>query len=186
MSTLMIQDEATAWQIDPAHTQVEFEVKHMMFAKVRGRFTSLEGTIVLGADGDMSDSEVAVMIDAASIDTGQEQRDQHLRSADFFDVEQHPQLAFRSSDIRRDEDGALYVKGDLTIRDVTRQVGLRAIETGRDIDPWGNQRVGFSASTTIDRRDYGLNWNQALEAGGILVGNEVKITLEVQAVPQTA
>ncbi len=185
MSTTVIQGQPTTWQIDSAHTQVEFEVKHMMFAKVRGRFTTLEGTLALGAGGDLSDAEVAVVIDAASIDSGQAARDEHLRSGDFFDVERFPTLTFRSTRVRRGSQGALLVTGDLTIRDVTREVELEVTETGDGIDPWGGQRTGYSATTTIDRRDFGLTWNQALETGGILVGNEVKIAIELQAVLQT-
>ncbi len=184
-TTLTSRDVRTTWQIDAAHTQVEFEVKHMMFAKVRGRFTAFEGHIDFDAE-DVAGSEVEVSIDAASIDTGQGQRDEHLRSADFFDVEKFPKLTFKSTAVRKDADGSLRVIGDLTIRDVTREVELHVTETGRGTDPWGNDRVGFAAKTAIDRRDFGLTWNQALEAGGVLVGHEVKISLEVQAVSQAS
>lgn len=186
MSTTTIETQATTWQIDPAHTQVEFEVRHMMFAKVRGRFGAFEGRIELGPEGDTHDAQVAVGIEAASIDTGQEKRDEHLRSGDFFDVERYPELVFKSTAVRRSDDATLYVTGDLTIRDVTRSVELEVSETGSGIDPWGNQRMGFHASTTIDRRDFGLTWNQALETGGVLVGNEVEIAIEGQAVLQEA
>ena len=165
------------WQIDPAHTQVEFEVKHMMFAKVRGRFSDVQGSLLLGGD----DPETSVVIRAESIGTGQADRDKHLRSPDFFDVEQFPELTFESRSVTRADRG-LVVAGDLTIRDVTREVRLDVVETGRGTDPWGNERIGFTASTTVDRRDFGLTWNQALETGGILVGNEVRISIEVQAV----
>lgn len=172
---------STTWQLDAAHTQVEFEVKHMMFAKVRGRFTEVDGTLVVGPEGDDSDSLASVVIRAASIDSGQAQRDEHLRSADFFDAERFPELTFESRSVTRDGD-ALRIVGELTIRDVTRAVELAVVETGRGTDPWGNERIGFTATATIDRRDFGLTWNQALEAGGILVGNDVRISLEVQAV----
>ncbi len=168
----------SAWTIDSAHTQVGFEVTHMMFAKVRGRFTDVEGTIVIAAQDE--ESTASVVIRAASIDTGQPQRDEHLRSADFFDVEQFPRLTFEAGSLRRDG-GRLVLDGDLSIRDVVRQVELEVEESGRGTDPRGNERVGFTATATIDRRDYGLTWNQALETGGILVGNEVRILIEVQA-----
>lgn len=175
---------ATTWRIDPSHSQVEFEVKHMVFAKVRGRFEALEGTVVIGPAEDLARSGTEVVIEASSIDTGQAQRDEHLRSADFFDVARFPHLRFRSEGVSRKADGGLALEGALTIRDVTRRVELEVTETGRGKDPWGNARIGFAASTLIDRRDYGLTWNQALEAGGILVGNDVRITIEVQAVLQ--
>lgn len=172
---------ATTWQIDPAHTQAEFEVKHMMFSKVRGRFAGLDGTISLGADGNVEASTVRATIKADTVDTGTKDRDAHLRSGDFFDVERFPELKFESRSVTAGKNGALTVVGDLTIRDVTRSVQLNVVETGRGIDPWGNSKIGFTATTSIDRRDFGLTWNQALEAGGILVGTDVRITLEIQA-----
>ena len=181
MTTATATRPAT-WQIDPAHTQVEFEVRHMMFAKVRGRFGQVEGRVRLPASGDPAGASVEAVIASPSIQTGQEQRDEHLRSPDFFDVSRFPELRFVSRSATRTGKGELEVAGDLTIRDVTRPVLLQVRETGQGTDPWGKERIGFAATTTIDRRDYGLTWNQALEAGGILVGNEVKILLEVQAV----
>lgn len=184
MSTATQPDQATAttWTIDPQHSQVEFEVKHMMFARVRGRFEELEGTIELAPDEEIENSSVEAVIDAASIDTGQDERDEHLRSADFFDVEHFPELRFESRAVRRGEDGKLTVTGDLEIRDVTREVQLDVTRLGGGTDPWGNERMGFRGTTTIDRRDFGLSWNQALEAGGVLVGNDVRIRLDLQAV----
>jgi polyisoprenoid-binding protein YceI len=176
--------EATTWTIDPAHTQVGFEVKHMMFAKVRGQFDAPGGEVHLGADGAIEESSVEVAIDAASIDTGVEDRDKHLRSADFLDVENYPKLHFVSREVRSGGGDQLALVGDLTIRGKTREVELEVESTGRGTDPWGNERAGFSASTTIDRRDFGLTWNQALEAGGVLVGHDVKIEIEIQAVLQ--
>lgn len=184
MTMIAEKTQATTWQIDPAHTQVEFAVKHMMFAKVRGQFAAVDGAITFSPDGDLSDAKVAVEIDAASIETAQEQRDAHLRSADFFDVERFPRLTFRSTHVERVAEDELRVRGELTIRDVTKEVELEVTETGQGIDPWGNERAGYHASTSIDRRDFGLTWNQALEAGGVLVGNDVKIALEVQTVLQ--
>jgi polyisoprenoid-binding protein YceI len=168
------------WQIDPAHTEVEFAVKHMMISTVKGRFADVSGTITLD-ETDLAGSSVEVEIDVASIDTRQADRDAHLRSADFFDVENHPKLTFRSRRVEAEGQGRFRVVGDLTIRGVTREVVLEATDEGRGTDPWGNAKAGFSARTSIDRQDYGLTWNAALETGGILVGNEVKITLEVQA-----
>jgi polyisoprenoid-binding protein YceI len=185
MTTTVPQPTAvgtTSWTIDPAHTQVEFEVKHMMFAKVRGRFRSVEGTLLLGSGSQAEASRVEAVIDSASIDTGQPQRDDHLRAPDFFDAARFPTLRFVTTSVRSNADGRLAVTGDLTIRDVTREVALDARETGRGLDPWGNERVGFAVTATIDRRDFGLTWNQALETGGILVGTDVRIILEIQAV----
>lgn len=181
MSATMEPGTLTTWQIDPQHTQVEFEVKHMMFAKVRGRFESVEGTLEI-TPSDMSASRVEAVVEASSINTGQAQRDEHLRSADFFDVERFPELRFESRTVERREDGGLVLTGDLTIRGVKREVSFEVEESGRGSDPWGNERAGFRAEASIDRRDFGLEWNQVLETGGILVGNTVRIVLEVQAV----
>ncbi|MFP3947529.1 MAG: YceI family protein [Longimicrobiales bacterium] len=178
-------ERAATWTIDPQHSQVAFEVKHMMFAKVRGRFESLEGAVELAPEDDIESSRIHAVIEAASISTGQNDRDEHLKSSDFFDVERFPELRFESKSVERTGENELLVVGDLTIRDVTREVELEVTELGSGTDPWGNQRIGYSASTTIDRRDYGLTWNQALEAGGVLVGNDITITLEIQAVEQS-
>lgn len=174
---------AQTWTIDTAHTQVSFEVAHMMFAKVRGSFGELSGEVVVGEPYDLDSWSVQAAIVANSINTGQAQRDEHLRSPDFFNVEEHPDLTFVSSGVRRAETGVLIVTGDLTIRGVTLEVELEVAEAGKGVDPWGSERIAFSATTSIDRRDFGLTWNQALEAGGVLVGHDIKITLEVQATP---
>lgn len=176
----------TTWQIDPAHTQVEFVVKHMVFAKVRGRFSSFEGQIELGPEGDLVNGQISAQIETASINTSQAQRDEHLRSGDFFNSEAFPHMTFQSTTIERVSEDKLIVRGDLTIRDVTKEIALDVIETGTGIDPWGNLRFGLTASGKIDRIAFGLTWNQALEAGGVLVGNDVNLVLEVQAVSQTA
>lgn len=176
----------TTWKLDPAHTSVEFAVKHMMFTTVRGRFTDVEGTITVDED-DPSSSSVEVEIGAASIDTGVEDRDNHLRSGDFLDVENHPKITFRSTRVEGaalEPGGTFRVAGDLEIRGGTHEVTLETMYEGQGQDPWGGTRAGFGAATTVDRRDWGLKWNQALETGGILVGNEVKIELEAQAVKQ--
>ena len=181
MSTTTKETGTQAWTIDPVHSQVDFGVRHMMISTVRGTFGELEGTIHLNED-DVTDSSVEVTIDAASIDTRNEDRDGHLRSEDFFDVENHPHLTFNSTSVEEDGDGFL-VTGDLTIRGETREVTLEARELGRGTDPWGNPRVGFSAETSVNRKDFGLTWNQALETGGVLVGDKIKISIEVQAIP---
>ena len=181
-TTQRIASDVSTWQIDPAHSEIGFEVKHMMFATVRGRFRGVEGTLALGQGPNVARSRVTAVIESASIDTGHAQRDEHLRSPDFFDVERYPELRFESRSVRRGEGARFTVTGDLTIRGVTRPVSLDVTESGRGVDPWGNERVGFTATTTIDRRHFGLTWNQALEAGGILVGNEVRIKLEIQAI----
>lgn len=176
----------TVWTLDPTHSQVEFSVKHMMFTTVRGRFPAVEGTVELDEDNPNA-SSVRVDIEAASIDTQSEDRDEHLRSGDFLDVESHPKLTFRSKEIRGlvVEPGADFeIVGDLTIRGVTKEVTLDARFEGTGTDPWGGTRAGFSASTKIDRRDFELTWNQALETGGVLVGHDVKIELQVQAVQE--
>ncbi len=169
------------WEIDSAHTDVGFSVKHLMISTVRGRFSDVRGTIRID-DDDLTTAIVQVEIGAASIDTRQQQRDDHLRSGDFFDVEKFPTIEFESRRIERIENDRYRVVGDLTIRDVTREVVLDATQEGRGRDPWGGERLGFSATTTIDRRDFGLTWNQALETGGLVVGNEIRITLDVEAV----
>ena len=168
------------WNLDPAHSQVEFGVRHMMISTVKGSFDELEGEVELNGD-DFAQSRVSVEIDASSIDTGNEDRDQHLRSEDFLDVDEFPALSFRSTKVEGTED-SFRLPGDLTIRGETREVVLKGKLLGGGTDPWGNERLAFRAQTTVNRKDFGLTWNQALEAGGVLVGDEVEITLEVQAV----
>ena len=173
------------WNIDPAHSGIHFSIRHMVVSKVRGRFTAYAGSVALD-EADVTRSVVEATVDASSIDTGTPQRDQHLRSADFFDVEKFPQLRFRSTRIEKVDDGRYRVTGELTIRDVTREVSLDVEYGGRAKDPWGNERVAFGAKTSVDRKDFGLAWNQVLEAGGVLVGDRVDIELEVQAVRAAA
>jgi polyisoprenoid-binding protein YceI len=170
--------------MDPAHTAVEFSVKHMMFTTARGRFTALSGTIEVNEE-QPSKSSVEVKIDATTIDTASPDRDKHLRSADFLDVENHPYITFKSRRVEgtpHREGERFRVIGDLTIRGETLEVTLDCTYLGMGKDPWGGTRAGFQATTEIDRRKWGLRWNQALETGGILVANEVKIELDVQAV----
>jgi polyisoprenoid-binding protein YceI len=173
------------WNIDAAHSGINFSIRHMVFSKVRGRFTKYIGKVELDEE-DLTRSSVEATIAAASIDTGTPQRDDHLRSADFFDAEKFPELRFRSSRIEKLDDARYRLTGELTIRDVTREISLDVEYGGRAADPWGNQRVGFIAKGELDRKDFGLHWNQALEAGGVLVGNRVDIELEVQAVKAAA
>ncbi|HEX4965848.1 MAG TPA: YceI family protein [Thermoanaerobaculia bacterium] len=176
--------ETTAWQVDPAHSSVEFAVKHMMFTTVRGHLREVKGTIEVD-EQNPDRSSVSVEIGAASIDTGVADRDTHLRSADFLDVEKYPTITFRSKRVEgalAKEGDEFKVIGDLTIHGTAKEVTLDCTFEGRGKDPWGGERAGAHAKTKIDRRDWGLQWNQALEAGGILVGNEVRIEIEVQAV----
>jgi polyisoprenoid-binding protein YceI len=170
----------TTWNIDAAHSTIAFSIRHMVFSKVRGRFLKHTGAIQLADD--LAAAWVEVTIDAASIDTGTAQRDTHLRSADFFDVERFPELRFRSTRVEELGGDRLRVTGDLTIRDITRPITLDVEPAGRGMDPWGNERIGFVAKASIDRKDFGLQWNQVLEAGGVLVGDRVDIELDIQAV----
>jgi polyisoprenoid-binding protein YceI len=172
--------EKTVYSIDAAHTTVEFVVRHLMITKVRGRFGAVSGTIELDPNGDVPRS-IQATVDATSIDTREPQRDAHLKSPDFFEVEKYPTLEFASTRIEGDA-GSFTIYGNLTIRGVTREVALKTEFEGRAADPWGGQRIGYSASTTINRKDFGLGWNAALETGGVMVGDEVRIELEVQAV----
>lgn len=174
----------TTWTIDPTHTLVEFSAKHMMITTVKGRFSGVSGTLAID-EAHPERSTVDIEIHAPTIDTRADQRDQHLKSADFLDVEQYPTLSFRSRRIEgaKPAEGARFrVIGDLTIRGVTREVTLDATYEGRGRDPWGGERLSFSATTRIDRRDYGLTWNAALETGGVLVSNEIRIEIEAQAI----
>lgn len=183
MSTLTVPQAAiSTWNLDPVHSVAEFKVKHMMISNVKGQFTVLKGTLHLD-ENDIANSTVEASIDAASINTREPQRDVHLKSPDFFDVEKFPTLSFKSSKVHENGDGELAVTGDLTIHGVIRPVTF-AVEgpTPATKDPWGNQRRGLSATTKINRKDFGVSYNAALEAGGILVGEEVTIMLDIQFV----
>jgi polyisoprenoid-binding protein YceI len=168
------------WEIDPAHTGVSFVARYMMLTKVRGHFTRFGGQMHVGPTPE--ESSVEVTIDPTSIETGMEMRDNHLRSPDFFEVELYPQMTFKSTRVERTGDTTLKVVGDLTIRDVTRPVVLDVEYQGLGIGLRGDTRVAFTASTEIDREDFGITWNQSLETGGVLVGKKVRIELDVQAV----
>ncbi len=174
---------ATTWKIDPSHSLIEFSTKHMMFTTVKGRFADIEGTITLDeANPEQSSTEATIA--AASIDTRAEQRDVHLKSADFFDVEKHPTLTFKSTKVEVQGNESAKVTGDLTIKDVTRSITMDVTLNGLGKNPFGQEVAGFTAETTINRKDFGLNWNVALEAGGMLVSDTIKITLEIQAAKQ--
>jgi polyisoprenoid-binding protein YceI len=168
------------YDIDAAHSSVEFIGRHLMITKVRGRFPEVSGTINIAEVPE--ESSVDVEIQVASVDTGQEQRDEHLRGPDFFHVEKHPTITFRSTKVEPGRKDTWAVTGDLTVRDVTRPVTLDVEFEGANASPFGDQRVAFSASADVDREDWGLTWNVALETGGVLVGKKVRIELNVQAV----
>ena len=172
----------TTWNIDPVHSVAEFKVKHMMISNVKGQFTGLTGVLKLD-EGDITKSSAEATIDAASINTRDAQRDGHLKSADFFDVEKFPTLAFKSTHVARAAEGELSIDGDLSIHGVTRKVTF-AVEgpSAPGKDPWGNTRIGLSATTKVNRKDFGLVWNSPLETGGVLLGDEITITLDVQFV----
>ena len=171
---------AATYQVDPVHSQVEFTVDHLMVFKVSGSFNDYQGEIIADPATRSIESATAA-IKVASIDTREPKRDDHLRSADFFDAENYPTMTFVSKRIEG-QGNDITVHGDLTIRGTTREVALRGKYRGENTDPWGNVRAGFSASTLINRHDYGLNWNKALETGGFVVGDEVTINLEIQGV----
>lgn len=173
------------WEIDGSHSGIYFSVRHMVVAKVRGQFARWSGHFT-AENGDLSRASVNVIIDASSLDTGVAERDAHLKSPDFFDVANHPEIKFASKHVEKQNDEALRLTGDLTIRGVTREVVLDVEYAGRTKDPWGNERAGFTAKAAVDRKDFGLTWNQVLEAGGVMVGDRISIEIEVEAVKQSA
>jgi polyisoprenoid-binding protein YceI len=170
------------YKIDKSHSEAMFQVRHLL-TKVRGRFSDFEGTVQFN-EANPEQSSVNFTIQATSIDTSEADRDKHLRTADFFDVETFPTITFHSKRITPTGGGSYDVVGDLTMHGVTKEVTLPVSHLGKAKDPWGNERMGFEAETTINRKDYGLSWNAALETGGFLVGDEVKIQLQIQAVGQ--
>ncbi|RIV23090.1 polyisoprenoid-binding protein [Alicyclobacillaceae bacterium I2511] len=171
---------AREWVIDPVHSEVEFSVKHMMIANVKGRFEKFSG-VITGDPENWEQGAVQVTIDANSIHTRDEQRDTHLRSSDFFDVQQFPDFQFTSQTIRNKENGSYMIEGPLTLHGVTKSIILQATFEGQIRDPYGNDRISFSADTALNRKDFGLNWNSLLEAGGVMVGDAVKISLAIEA-----
>ena len=180
--TTLSTPAVTTWNIDPVHSVAEFKVKHMMISNVKGHFAKVTGALILD-ESVLANSRVEAVIEVGSLESRDAQRDAHLKSAEFFDVEKFPTLSFKSTGLSIVRDGELAVEGELTIRDVTRPVVFSAEgPTPPMKDPWGNTRVAVSATTKISRKDFGLTWNAALEGGGLLVGDEVTITLEVQFV----
>jgi polyisoprenoid-binding protein YceI len=171
----------TKWNIDPTHSEIGFKVKHMMFTNVSGKFDKYEGTFL--TDGDNFDNaEINFAADVASINTGNTDRDNHLRSADFFDADNHPKLTFKSSSVTKTADNDYEISGDLSLHGVTKFIRLEAEFGGLMTDPWGNSKAAWSLTGKINRKDYGLNWNAALETGGVLVSEEVRLVLEIQLI----
>ena len=173
------------WAIDGAHSSIGFTVRHMVISKVRGRFTRWSGTIAMD-EKDPTSAAVEITIEPGSVDTGVEQRDSHLRSPDFFDVERYPTMTYRSTRIEKAGEGEYRVTGDLTMHGVTRPVTLEVEFAGSAKDPWGGLRAGFSARGSLDRKEFGLTYNQLLETGGVVVGEKVDLDIEVEAVKQAA
>jgi polyisoprenoid-binding protein YceI len=173
---------AGTWAVDPAHSKVGFAVKHMGIATVRGEFTEFEGTLEIGDD--LSASKAYGTVKAQSVDTNEPQRDDHLRSPDFFDGQEHPELRFESTRIEALDDEEFRITGNLTVHGVTNEIVLHADVQGTDIDPWGNERVGLEVTGQLSRGDYGMKFNQALGSGNMLVADKVKLALDISAVKQ--
>src|ERR1700722_11033541 len=176
---------AERWNIDPAHSHVEFSVRHLMISAVKGTFKDIAGTVVAD-ESDLSAVSIDVTIQVASIDTRQPDRDTHLKSPDFFDAAKYPTITYKGTHIKGDHMSEFQLHGNLTMHGVTKPVALDVTAEGRGKDPWGNERIGYSASGKIDRRDFGLTWNQALETGGVAVGHEVKIHIDLEIVKAVA
>lgn len=173
----------STWVLDPSHSSVDFSIRHLVIAKVKGTFTDFSANIVADPE-DLTTAELEFTVQTASVDTRNEDRDNHLRSGDFFDSENFPAMTFKATNIVKKSNGEYDITGDLTIRGVTRQETFSASYGGMAKDPWGNEKVGFDVSGTIVRSEYGLTWNAALETGGVLVGDQVQISLDVQAAKQ--
>ena len=171
------------WEIDSSHSGIHFSVRHLVIAKVRGQFSRWSGAVVV-PDGNFARATVEAVIDPSSIDTGVADRDAHLKSADFFDVAQFPEVIFKASRVEAASGDDLHLVGELTIKGITREVALDVEQLGQLKDPWGNQRAAFSAKAVIDRKDFGLAWNQVLETGGLAVGERVNLEIEIEAVRQ--
>lgn len=172
------------WNVDPTHTSIEFGVRHLGIATVKGRFKKFSATVEASESGQIQGIEAT--IDTASIDTGVDQRDDHLRSADFFDVAKYPEIKFVSTGVKEVGPGESVISGDLTLHGITRPVAFKLEQEKGLKDPWGNQRIASTATGKLNRKDWGLTWNQALELGGVMVGEEVKFTLDVQVVAAQA
>lgn len=173
--------KTTKWAIDPTHSEITFKVKHLMISNVKGEFRTFQANI----DGeDFTNSTISANIDASSISTNNDDRDTHLKSPDFFEVEKYPEITFVSKSIKKVDDDEYQLVGDLTIKGTTKEITLDTEFGGYMKDPYGNEKAGFSINGKLNRKDFGLNWNAALEAGGVMVGNEIKINAEVQFVKQ--
>ena len=173
----------STWTIDPAHSVAEFAVKHLMVSTFKGHFRSLEGTVHMDEESP-ADSSVTASVEVASVDTQASDRDTHLRSDDFFYAERYPKMTFRSTRVEQVDETNWKVIGELTIRDVTKEVVLDTEYEGRIVDPWGNERIGFTARTEISRKEFGVRWNSAIESGGVVVGDKVRISLNIEIVRQ--
>jgi polyisoprenoid-binding protein YceI len=173
----------STWALDPTHSEVGFKVKHMMFTNVSGKFNNYD-VAVSNEDDDFSTSQIEFSADINSVDTNNADRDNHLKSADFFDAEKFAKMVFKSTSVEKKSDNDYVVNGDLTIKDITKPVSLKAEYSGLMKDPWGNTKAGLSIETKINRKDFGLTWNAALETGGVLVGEDVRIIAEIQIVKQ--
>ncbi len=174
--------QVSTWTLDPAHSHASFSVRHLLISNVRGEFSKLSGTVTLD-EKDVTKSKVEATVDATTIDTREQKRDDHLKSPDFFDVAKYPTMTFKSTKVERDGKDGLKVTGDLTIRGVTKPVVLKVSGPTPEVkDPWGNARRGVSASTKLDRFDYGVAWNALLEGGGAVVGKEVSIEIEAELI----
>jgi polyisoprenoid-binding protein YceI len=183
MSTTATLIPTGTWTVDPAHSKVGFAVKHMGIATVRGEFTEFEGTLEIGED--LTSAKAYGTVKAESVDTNEDQRDAHLRSADFFDVEQHPELKFESNGIEQLDEDTFRITGSLTIHGVTNEIVLHAEVDGTDVDPWGNERVGLEVIGELSRGEFGMKFNQALGSGNMLVADRVKLALDISAVKQS-
>lgn len=181
MSTAAILIPTGTYNVDPSHSRVEFSVKHLGIANVKGTFGSFEGQLVI-ENGDLSTAIATGSVDVATVDTNEADRDTHLRSADFFDVETYPKMTFRSTSISPHGDDEFVIEGELTLHGVTQPITLKAEVQGTETDPWGNERVGLEISGKLDRSDYGMKFNQALGSGNLLVSDKVKLSLDVSAV----
>ncbi|QHJ69296.1 YceI family protein [Planococcus halotolerans] len=170
------------WTVDAAHSEIGFSVKHMMVSKVKGSFASYDATVEAD-ETDLQGALIDFKVDVASINTNNEDRDNHLRSADFFDAEQHPHITFNANEIVKKNDEEYELTGDLTMKGVTRPATFEVEYGGKGVNPWGVEVVAFSGEGKVNRKDFGLTWNQTLETGGVLVGEDIKITLELQANP---
>lgn len=184
METLTANQVTTKWALDASHSEIVFKVKHLMIANVKGEFRKVTGEVTTTGAKDFSNAKVKITIDASSIFTNEDGRDAHLKGADFFDVEKHKEITFEGTELKKLDDENFKLKGLLTIKGVSKEVVLDAEFGGVNKDPWGNEKAGFSVSGKISRKDWGLTWNAALETGGVLVSDEVKINAEVQFAKQ--